>query len=69
MQNDCANTATFSEIEQRINEQRQLRAAVLNLRAQLTEVRNKLAVNVTWLHANSPLVKGWRQQRASGKKS
>jgi len=35
------------------------------LRAQMANARNALAINETWLRANSALVRGWKARNRS----
>ena len=59
--------ATFEDVEKYLAQRAALNRTMLELRTQLTMVRNAAAETDTWLRANSPLVKGWRI-RASGTK-
>ena len=59
--------ATFDQVENYINERAQLRALTATLRAQMAQARNALAVNETWLRANSALVRGWKAQKREAK--
>jgi|GEM_PF-4135827 len=57
--------ATFEDVEKYLAQRAALSRTILELRTQLTMVRNAAAETDTWLRANSSLVKGWRG-RSSG---
>ncbi len=59
--------ATFDQVENHLKEREQLRALTATLRAQMAQARNALAVNETWLRANSALVRGWKAQSKEAK--
>ena len=59
--------ATFEDVEKNLAQRAELNRTILELRTQLTMVRNAVAENDTWLRANSSLVKGWRARSSSTK--
>ena len=61
--------ATFEDVEKYLAQRSALNRTMLELRTQLTLVRNEAAVNETWLRANSALVKGWRIRASDAKKA
>ena len=61
--------ATFEDVEKYLAQRAALNQSMLDLRTQLTLVRNAAAETDTWLRANSSLVKGWRIRASDAKKA
>ena len=61
--------ATFEDVEKYLAQRAALNQSMLDLRTQLTLVRNAAAETDTWLRANSSLVKGWRIHASEAKKA
>ena len=60
--------ATFEDVEKHITQRAALNQMMLELRTELTRVRNAVAENDTWLRANSSMVKGWKLHRGEAQK-